>query len=92
MNLEFGGFVTNRFRRQAVMVMESAIGIATQQQTGSCSCATTVLIVLAGTERPLPTDPPDGLKIAVFLATTWPSVPNSGPPELPLSIAASVWL
>ena len=41
-------------------------------------------------ENPIPMDPPDGDRIAVFTPITSPSMLNSGPPELPRLIAASV--
>ena len=48
--------------------------------------------MLDGIEKPMPIDPPDGEKIAVLMPITWPSMLNSGPPELPRLIAASVWM
>ncbi|WYK06847.1 hypothetical protein DWF04_018730 [Cereibacter sphaeroides f. sp. denitrificans] len=58
----------------------------------SCSWATTSFTVFAGIENPMPTEPPEGEKIAVFMPTTLPSVSKSGPPELPRLMAASVWI
>ena len=52
-----------------------------------CSCA-----MLAGIEKPMPIEPPEGEKIAVLMPITSPSMLNSGPPELPRLIAASVWM
>jgi hypothetical protein len=46
----------------------------------------------AGTAKPMPMFPPEGEKIAVLTPTTSPEVPNSGPPELPGLIGASVWM
>ena len=46
----------------------------------------------AGTAKPMPTDPPLGLLIAVLMPTTRPCISSSGPPELPGLIAASVWI
>ncbi len=43
-----------------------------------------------GTEKPMPIEPPDGEMMAVFTPMTSPFMLNSGPPELPLLIAASV--
>ena len=43
-------------------------------------------------EAPIPIEPPFGDRIAVFTPITWPSMLNSGPPELPWLIAASVWM
>src|SRR3954463_4536211 len=40
----------------------------------------------------MPTDPPDGEKIAEFTPTTLPCESNRGPPELPRLIGASVWM
>ena len=48
--------------------------------------------MLDGIEKPMPIDPPDGEKIAVLMPITCPSMLNSGPPELPRLIAASVWM
>ena len=44
----------------------------------------------AGTAKPMPIEPPVGEMIAVFTPMTSPSMLNSGPPELPLLMAASV--
>ena len=49
-------------------------------------------IVLAGTAKPIPTLPPEGEKIAVFMPTTLPLMSNVGPPELPLLMGASIWM
>jgi hypothetical protein len=38
----------------------------------------------------MPTDPPDGEKIAVLTPITLPSVLKVGPPELPLFTGASI--
>jgi hypothetical protein len=46
--------------------------------------------VLDGTANPMPIDPPDGEMIAVLMPMTSPLRLNSGPPELPRLIAASV--
>ena len=40
----------------------------------------------------MPIEPPEGEKIAVLMPTTSPFMLNSGPPELPLLIEASVWM
>ncbi len=45
-----------------------------------------------GTAKPMPIEPPVGEMMAVLMPTTSPSMLNSGPPELPLLIAASVWM
>ena len=42
--------------------------------------------------KPRPIEPPDGEMIAEFTPTTLPSMSNSGPPELPRLMAASVWM
>ena len=47
---------------------------------------------LDGIAKPMPTEPPDGEKIAVLMPTTSPSMLNIGPPELPRLIEASVWM
>ncbi len=51
---------------------------------------TTAVTVSAGTAKPMPIDPPVGEMMAVFTPMTLPSILNSGPPELPLLMAASV--
>ena len=43
-----------------------------------------------GTAKPMPIEPPVGEMMAVFTPMTWPSMLNSGPPELPRLMAASV--
>ena len=50
------------------------------------------LRVAAGMSKPMPTEPPDGEKIAVFTPITLPFMSNAGPPELPLLIGASIWM
>ena len=40
----------------------------------------------------MPMLPPLGLKMAVLTPTTWPSLFNSGPPELPVLSGASIWM
>ena len=40
----------------------------------------------------MPIDPPEGDRIAVFMPITLPSWVNSGPPELPGLIGASIWM
>ncbi len=47
---------------------------------------------LEGIEKPMPTEPPLGEKMAEFTPTTLPSISNSGPPELPRLMGASVWM
>ena len=42
--------------------------------------------------KPMPTDPPDGEKIALFTPITRPERSNVGPPELPWLIGASIWM
>ena len=56
----------------------------------SRSCPTTFFTRAEGTEKAMPAEPPDGEMIAVFTPITSPSMLKSGPPELPLLIAASV--
>ena len=48
--------------------------------------------VSEGVANPMPIEPPDGDKIAVLMPMTSPFMLNKGPPELPLLIAASVWM
>lgn len=58
----------------------------------SSSWDTTALTVSAGMSKPMPTEPPDGEKMAVLTPMTLPSTSNAGPPELPLLIGASIWM
>jgi hypothetical protein len=48
------------------------------------------LASVEGIAKPIPTDPPDGEKIAVLMPMTSPLRLNIGPPELPRLIEASV--
>jgi hypothetical protein len=50
----------------------------------------TGMAVLDGTANPIPIEPPEGEMIAVLTPMTSPSRLNSGPPELPRLMAASV--
>ena len=52
----------------------------------------TRLAVLDGIEKPMPIEPPEGEMMAVLMPTTSPAMLNSGPPELPRLMAASVWM
>jgi hypothetical protein len=45
---------------------------------------------LEGMANPMPTDPPEGEKMAVFTPMISPFKLNMGPPELPRLIEASV--
>ena len=56
----------------------------------SLSWATTDFTVGAGIAKAMPTDPPDGEKIAVLTPITLPSTSKVGPPELPLLTGASI--
>ena len=56
----------------------------------SRNCPSTFLAMLEGIENPMPMLPPDGDRIAVLMPMTAPSISNSGPPELPRLIGASV--
>ena len=56
------------------------------------SWSVTCLAKFDETANPIPTEPPDWEKIAVFIPTTFPFMSNNGPPELPLLIEASVWI
>ena len=58
-------------------------------------CAATVLTVLIGTAKPIPTlplAPESPAAIWELTPITLPSASSSGPPELPLFRAASVWI
>ena len=52
----------------------------------------TFVIVFDGNANPTPAYTPVAENIAVFIPITCPSIFNSGPPELPGLIAASVWI
>ena len=54
------------------------------------SWSMTTMAVSEGTAKPMPIEPPVGEMMAVFTPMTSPSMLNSGPPELPLLMAASV--
>ena len=43
-----------------------------------------------GTAKPMPIEPPEGEMIAVLMPMTSPFMLNSGPPELPRLMAASI--
>ena len=58
----------------------------------SLSCPTTVRTVSAGMANAMPTDPPEGEKIAVLTPITLPSTSKVGPPELPRFTGASIWM
>ena len=45
-----------------------------------------------GTAKPMPMLPPDEDSIWLLMPITWPLRSSSGPPLLPLLIAASVWI
>ena len=56
------------------------------------SWSITATTVFDGTAKPMPIEPPVGEMIAVLTPITSPSRLNSGPPELPRLMAASVWM
>ena len=56
------------------------------------SCEAISETVLEGTAKPTPSLPPESLSICELTPITRPSESNSGPPELPWLIAASVWI
>ena len=56
----------------------------------SSSCPITGATLAEGVAKPMPIEPPDGERIAVLMPITSPCRLNSGPPELPLLIEASV--
>lgn len=58
----------------------------------SLSWATTRSTTAEDIAKPMPIEPPLGDRIAVFTPMTSPFMLNSGPPELPRLIAASVWM
>ena len=55
-------------------------------------CGTTRRTVLLGTAKPTPADAPEGLAICVLTPIRRPALSSSGPPELPVLMAASVWI
>ena len=56
----------------------------------SLSWATTDFTVSEGMSKAMPTEPPEGEKIAVLTPMTLPAMSNVGPPELPLLTDASI--
>ena len=56
------------------------------------SSGTTRLTTSTGMAKPMPALVPEGEKIAVLTPIRRPAESSSGPPELPGSIAASVWI
>ena len=58
----------------------------------SRSWSTTPVTTSEDIAKPMPIEPPVGDRIAVFTPITSPSMLNSGPPELPRLMAASVWM
>ena len=56
----------------------------------SSSWATTVRASAEGMAKPIPTEPPEGEKMAVLMPITSPARLKVGPPELPRLIEASV--
>ena len=56
------------------------------------SCGTTREMVLMGMAKPTPTLSPVLLAMAVFMPIIRPWLSNSGPPELPGLMAASIWM
>src|SRR5882762_24581 len=86
--------------RAGLMLRLSAISSVTcwirtpsQPRRSSPNCrneSTTPATVLEGTAKPMPIEPPDGEMISVLTPITSPSRLNSGPPELPRLMAASV--
>ena len=47
---------------------------------------------LEGMANPNPSKPPDCVRMRLTMPTTSPFMLNIGPPELPMLIAASVWI
>jgi hypothetical protein len=58
----------------------------------SRSCAITFFTVSEGMSKAMPTEPPEGEKMAVLTPMTLPSTSKVGPPELPLFTGASIWM
>ncbi|CAM9913238.1 unnamed protein product [Heterosigma akashiwo] len=53
---------------------------------------TTAFNVSTGTAKPTPALAPDGVRMAVFMPTSAPSLSRRAPPEFPGLMAASVWM
>jgi hypothetical protein len=58
----------------------------------SVSCWMTGMATSVGTAKPMPIDMPVSEMIAVLMPMTSPFMLNSGPPELPRLMEASVWM
>ena len=58
----------------------------------SLSCGSTSLAMSMGIAKPMPMEPPVGLKMAVLIPTASPLMLSRGPPLLPRLIEASVWM
>ena len=56
------------------------------------NCSTTPAASCEGMAKPMPIEPPEGEMMAVLMPITSPFMLNSGPPELPRLMAASVWM
>ena len=88
--------------RAGLMLRLSAISSVTvwmrtpsQPRRSSPNCrneSTTPATVFDGTAKPMPIEPPEGEMISVLTPITSPARLNSGPPELPRLMAASVWM
>ena len=61
-----------------------SLGLSSEQPAGA--------LVAAGISKPMPTEPPEGEKMAVLTPITLPCVSKVGPPELPRLIGASIWM
>ena len=56
------------------------------------SSATTQLTLSTGMAKPIPAKAPEGLTIAALTPINRPELSNSGPPELPGLLGASIWI
>ena len=79
------------FRRAVALTAEPGRPVGLTGPNGSGK-STTLRAIAEGIEKPMPTDPPVGEKIAVLTPITSPARLNNGPPELPRLIEASVWM
>ena len=65
--------------------LDRSADVAPLNKSAGCfNCATTAVTVVAGMANPMPTDPPDGEKMAVLTPMTRPFMPKVGPPNAPI--------
>jgi hypothetical protein len=79
--------VVDRFGRVAVLGEPGTLFAQLSR-----SCVMTLFAVSARISKAMPTEAPDGEKIAALTPMTLPSMSKLGPPELPLFTGASIWI